>query len=76
MGETAHFKCDIKQSTRLSQRILCNEARECPCNSLQPFQTLWKIILRKVWVVHVCKELEANSIWVFLKQTQRHRTSG
>ncbi len=40
MCETAHFKCNIKQSARLSQRILCNEARECPCNSLQPFRTL------------------------------------
>ncbi len=38
-GETAHFKCNIKQSARLSQRILCNEACECPCNSLQPFRT-------------------------------------
>ncbi len=52
MGETAQFKCNIKQSVRLSQRILCNEARECPCNSLQPFWTLWKIILWKV--VRVC----------------------
>ncbi len=39
-GETAHFKCNVKQSARLSQRILCSEARECPCNSLQPFRTL------------------------------------
>ncbi len=35
---------------------------------------LWKIILWKVRVVYVCEELEASS--VFLKQTQRHRTSG
>ncbi len=58
MGETAHFKCNIKQSAYLSQRIQCNEARECPCNSRQTFQTLWKIILRKVRVVYVCEELE------------------
>ncbi len=75
MGETAHFKCNIKQSARLSQHILCNEARECPCNSLQPFRTLWKIILRKVRVVYVCEELEASRIRVFLKQTQSHLTS-
>ncbi len=73
MGENAHFKCNIKQSARLSQRTLCNEAHECPCNSLQPF---WKIILRKVWVEYVSEELEASRIQVFLKQTQRHRTSG
>ncbi len=32
MGETTHFKCNIKQSARLSQRTLCNEANECPRN--------------------------------------------
>ncbi len=75
-GETAHFKCNIKQSACLSQRILCNEARECPCNSLQTFQTLWNIILQKVRVVYVCEELEESRMRVFLKQTQHHHTSG
>ncbi len=34
-----NVKCNIKQSMRLSQCILCNEACECACNSLQPFRT-------------------------------------
>ncbi len=42
-------------------------AHECPCNSLQPFRTLWKIILRKVWGVYVCEELEASRITGFSK---------
>ncbi len=63
-------------NARLSQRILCNEARECPCNSPKPFRTLWKIILQKVRVVYMSEELEASRIRVFLKQTQRQRTSG
>ncbi len=76
MGETAHFKCNIKLSTRLLQRILCNEAHESPCNSLQPFRNLWMLILQKVRVVYVCEELEESRIRVFLKQTKWHRTSG
>ncbi len=52
--ETTHFKCNIKQSARLSQRILYNEARECTWNSRQPFRTLRIIILQKVRVVCVC----------------------
>ncbi len=72
MGETAHFK----QSARLSERILCNEARECPCNSLQPFRTLKDYFTEGSSGVCVCEELEASRIRVFLKQTQRHRTSG
>ncbi len=43
------FQVYIKQ-TRVS--LLRNEASESPCNWLQPFQTLWDIILQKVQVAH------------------------
>ncbi len=66
-GETAHFKCTSNKRVYLSA-LLRNEASESPCNLLQPFQTLWKIILQKVQVAHAREELEASNIWVFLKQ--------
>ncbi len=57
----------IKQRVSLSA-LPRNEASESPCNLLQPFQTLWKIILQKVQVAHAREGWEASSIWVFLKQ--------
>ncbi len=48
-----HTSSVTSNKALLSQRIRCNEARECPCNSLQPFLNLWKIILWKVRVVYV-----------------------
>ncbi len=66
-GETAHFKCTSNKIMSLSA-LQRNEASESPCKLLQPFQTLWKIILQKVQVAHAREELEASSIWVFLKQ--------
>ncbi len=57
----------IKQCVSLSA-LLRNKASESPCYLLQPFQTLWKIILQKVQGAHAREELEASSIWVFLKQ--------
>ncbi len=55
--------------------LLRNEASESPCNLLQPFQTLWKIILQKVQVAHAREELEASNMGVS-KATLCHSSSG
>ncbi len=69
-------KITTSSLTSNKARILCNEACECPCNSLQSFPTLWKVIFTEgssgvcVWGIG------SKQNTMYIKQTQHHRTSG
>ncbi len=77
MGETAHFKCNVKK-VRVSHSASCAMK---PANVLVIRFNLSELYERLFygrfeWCSYVCEELEASRIRVFLKQTQCHRTSG